>query len=249
MGRAMNEANEPKVIGSAELSAYERWELPTVDALAPAPRRANPATPTAEEGAEQLTSQSTNAATLAGRAWKQGFDEGLEAGICAGAEQVQSLLTTLGAGVDALVQPTQVVDAALEDALARVAMAIARQVIRRELKVDPAQIVAVVREAVKALPLSTQEVRIMVHPDDARILTNLVAIEESHVQWKLVENPLMTPGGCEIETTNSRVDATLDSRLNQIAAQIFGRERREDRHRGSSAESTREFTPSGEGGE
>jgi len=42
-----------------------------------------------------------------------------------------------------------------------------RQLIRREVKLDPGQIVGVVREALGILPISARNIRVVLHPEDA----------------------------------------------------------------------------------
>jgi flagellar assembly protein FliH len=43
--------------------------------------------------------------------------------------------------------------------------------------------------------------------------------------WEIVEDPTLTRGGCEVETDDSRVDATVERRLAQVISNLFGGER------------------------
>jgi len=45
----------------------------------------------------------------------------------------------------------------------------------------------------------------------------------------VVEDPALTPGGCNIETEHSRIDATVESRLAAVIAQVMGGERSADK--------------------
>ncbi len=46
--------------------------------------------------------------------------------------------------------------------------------------------------------------------------------------WKLIEDPMITRGGCEIKADRSVINATLENRLQALAASILGGERSED---------------------
>ena len=52
----------------------------------------------------------------------------------------------------------------VERELLTLAMALARQIVRRELKTDPTQIIGIIREAIAALPVAAREVRVHLHP-------------------------------------------------------------------------------------
>ena len=46
--------------------------------------------------------------------------------------------------------------------------------------------------------------------------------------WKLVEDPIITRGGCEIISEPSAINATLENRLSALAASVLGDERERD---------------------
>jgi flagellar assembly protein FliH len=109
--------------------------------------------------------------------------------------------------------------------LLTLAMTLARQIVRRELKTDPTQIIGIVREAIGALPVAAREVRVHLHPEDAAVVRQNLAPTESERAWQLVEDPVMARGGCQITTTSSRVDARLETRLGAILSELMGTER------------------------
>jgi len=107
-------------------------------------------------------------------------------------------------------------------------IAIARQLIRREIKASPGEIVAVAREAMRTLPLSSRNIRLHLHPEDAALVTEAMGRPMQQGAWEIVEDPALTRGGCEVETDDSRVDATVERRLAQVISNIFGGERGSD---------------------
>jgi flagellar assembly protein FliH len=47
--------------------------------------------------------------------------------------------------------------------------------------------------------------------------------------WTINEDPLITRGGCKIDTDVSHIDATVENRLAAVIATVFGGERNRDR--------------------
>jgi flagellar assembly protein FliH len=104
-------------------------------------------------------------------------------------------------------------------------MALARQIVRRELKTDPTQIIGIIREAIAVLPVAAREVRVHLHPEDAAVVREHLAPTESERAWVIVEDPVMARGGCQITSATSRIDARLESRVGAILSELLGNER------------------------
>jgi len=156
-----------------------------------------------------------------------GFQRGLKEGLEAGRVQVDQRLAALDAVMQQLAAPLQALDETVEDSLLELVLAVARQVIRRELKTDPGQIVATVREALAALPVAQRDVTLKLHPEDAVLVREAMGADVD-ATWKIQEDPSLTRGGCYVVSDTSRVDATVERRLNAIAANLLGGEREED---------------------
>jgi len=108
-------------------------------------------------------------------------------------------------------------------------MSVATQIIRREIKTDPGQVVGAVREAVSALPVSSRKITLHLHPEDASLVRSALALDEMSPAWEIVEEPLITRGGCKVDTETSRIDATIENRLAQIIANVLGDQREQDK--------------------
>lgn len=164
---------------------------------------------------------------------KSGFDQGFEEGAKKGYEDNVHLLRKQNAEfvslLESLAEPFRQLDEQVERELVNLAIGIASQLVRREIKVDPGQIVAVVREAVRALPLSSRKISLTLHPEDAELVRSALVLDEMSPPWGIKEDPLLTRGGCIVETEASHVDATVENRLAAIVARVLGGERREDR--------------------
>ena len=97
---------------------------------------------------------------------------------------------------------------------------------------EEGEIVGIVREAMTALPASTRKIILNIHPDDAELVRNAFSLndetESEELRWKLLEDPMLTRGGCKISSENSSIDATVEGRLNRIINTLLGGERESD---------------------
>jgi len=130
--------------------------------------------------------------------------------------------------LESLSEPFKELDQAVEKELVNLAIGIASQIVRREIKIDPGQIIAVIREAVNALPLASQRLTLQMHPEDAELVRKSLALDDETSPWKIDEDPLITRGGCIVKTEISHIDTTIENRLAAIVATVLGGEREED---------------------
>jgi flagellar assembly protein FliH len=200
---------KPKIISADELSAYERWELPLVEGSL-----GNPGIMTAKQ-LEAIH--------------KQAYDEGYAQGRCDGQAQMQAEAQRLAQLMDALHEPFADLDQQVEQELVKLAMVVARQIVRREIKSDPGAVVAVVREAMGQLPVSSRQISLHLHPEDATLVRSALSLnDDDERRWRIVEDPVLLRGDCRVATETSQIDATVEARLTAIIATILGGERRDD---------------------
>lgn len=249
-----------KIISGDSLTAYERWELPSMD-----PRQdgqSDRASPSLEAGvetkAERNGAQRTPATleeieTIQRAAQEEGFaagyqegrkegrDQGYQKGhqeghangyqtgyaegLAAAQEEIKIRVEKLEQILDFMAHPLRELDAAVEEELAYLTTEIARQLVRRELKAAPGEIVAVVRETVALLPAASQSVRVHLHPDDVLLVRDALALSEGESNWRLIEDHALSRGGCIVHTEMSRIDASVEKRLGGVIAKVLGDER------------------------
>ncbi|MBT8443728.1 MAG: flagellar assembly protein FliH, partial [Gammaproteobacteria bacterium] len=109
--------------------------------------------------------------------------------------------------------------------LVELAMTVVKQLFRRELRVDPTHVIGVVRDAIKLLPAASRDVQVHLHPEDAALVHESLSSAEGERAWKIVEDPLISKGGCKVTTENSQIDAQAETRLQAIISAIAGDER------------------------
>ena len=167
-------------------------------------------------------------------AYDEAFERGLREGYEAGRERIAVQADRLSQLLTDLARPLESLSGEVVEQIVSLSTALARQLLRRELRQDRSQIISIVREAVKQLPVAARDVRVQLHPEDAAIVREYLAPAEHDRAWTLVEDPMMMRGGCQVLTATSRVDVRLDSRLGALLTEIMGSER--DPHsRGESA--------------
>lgn len=217
------EKNTFKVISGADSAACVPWQAPAVGAVAAAAAGARETPPTAA-AIEQIQRQ----------AYEEAFALGRREGLEQGRRHMQQQAERLAAIADLLGEPLRALDERVIDEIVSLALAVARHLVRRELKTDPGQIVAVVQQAAAALPVAARGVRLVLHPEDAAVVREALSTEGGTADagvrggWQIVEDPSLMRGGCRVETDDSRIDASVEKRLAAIAAELLGGERERD---------------------
>lgn len=157
---------------------------------------------------------------------EEGYRQGLERARVDNVE-LQRRLSTL---IDFFEHPLKSLSEEIEQQLTQLAVTLAQQLVRRELKIAPGEIIGLIRDSVNLLPGITRNITIKLHPEDARLVRDVLSVDPNNDEqsWKLVEDPMITRGGCEIVAPPSSINATLESRLSELAASVLGGEREAD---------------------
>ncbi len=129
--------------------------------------------------------------------------------------------------LDALSRPFEGLDQRFHEEILELVKAVARQLVRREMRLDPTHIVGVVREGLAALPMAAADIVVRMHPDDAQVMRECLASEAGERNWRIEPDPLMERGGCVIATPDSQVDSRLETRLGRVIATMFEDERKD----------------------
>jgi flagellar assembly protein FliH len=130
--------------------------------------------------------------------------------------------------LDLLAEPLQRLDESVESSIADLAVLLARHLVRRELRTHRGEVVAVVREALAHLPAASRHPRLRLHPEDLDLVRTALGLGDEEKTWRIEADPLISRGGCLVETETSFIDATVEARLNALIARMLGGERRGD---------------------
>ena len=189
-----------EIAAPEKLTAWQRWEAPNFEAGGL--RAGDVVLPTASK-IEKIQLQARD----------EGFQSGYAEGVKKAAQENQRL-TTL---IDALAQQ---IDELVAQELLDLSLDISRQMLHQALKVNPELLLGVVREAISALPHFNQGAHLVLHPDDATLVRERMGEQLSHSGWKIFEDPHIERGGARIETANSQIDATLETRWKRVVAAL-----------------------------
>ncbi|MEY3974828.1 MAG: hypothetical protein RIS59_1189 [Pseudomonadota bacterium] len=200
-----------RVVARERLSAYDRWELPVLEeriqqaavqlAGGPAPQHVEPL-PTAGE-----------LQTLQDRAYREGWQTGLDEGRAA----MNARLATLNKAIEQASSLLADTEASLAPKLLSLAIAMSREVIRAELKLQPESLLGVVREALAVMPGGTETPSIHLHPDDIAWMREEPGVGNG---WQLVPDAGITRGSCRIELGDSVVESSLEERWAKVLQSI-----------------------------
>ena len=206
------------------VGTVERWSLPEVDGPVIGGRiRDDRKAAAAAEAIARIARQDSEA---------KGYQEGLaraQAEMQPRIAELDARVKRLDSALQFLGRPLEQLDAQVEKDLVQLALAVGKQLARRELRVDPAQIIAIVRETLGQLPAAARDVRVHLHPEDAAIVRERLAAAGGERAWTLAEDPTLSRGGCVVRTENSQIDARFESRINTVIATALGDERSAER--------------------
>lgn len=162
-----------------------------------------------------------------------GYQDGYRDGLAALDAFKQSFAKQMSQQLGALVQgfdaEMQALEGEMAQAVARIAVELARQVVRSELAQRPELIARVAHDAVEALQLSARHVRVRVHPDDFPLVQEGAGQELQAREAQLVPDADVARGGVKVDADIASVDATISARWLQAVSAIGQQSIWEDR--------------------
>lgn len=200
-----------RIISKEELTAYQRWELGVFEQDKKEDNGAHDAEaedlrlPTAED-IERIHQD----------AWQEGYQLGLAEGRQTGeaySRQAEALFQSLE--LEKLRQDQVLAEEALQ-----LAIAVAQQIVGTALRVEPQLMLKTVQLALSQLPTLSGHPKLVVHPADAAIVKEWLAHEHGHLNWRVVEDAGLAPGGFRIESAQGELDSTLPARWQEILAAL-----------------------------
>ncbi len=162
------------------------------------------------------------------QAYEAGFQRGVLEGIKNGQQKINERAQKLDHVLSGLAQSLAEFDIDVESQLVALCTALLKQLVRREIKAEPGQVVAIVKESLSLLPIVSSNIRIRLHPEDAKIVQSVLFSSEENRDWHIVEDPVIQRGGCKVITDSSFIDATIETQIAQLIKQVFGGLRESD---------------------
>ena len=97
---------------------------------------------------------------------------------------------------------------------------VARQVVRRELSINPNAVLPVIRESLAVLLSDHKTAVIRMNPLDAEILADDLQQEFSNLALTLVADATLSRGGCLAEAAGTVIDGTVERRWQRSVASL-----------------------------
>lgn len=216
----------PKV----QMSAWQRWEMASVNHLEGNVARLSPVDPPAlepmppalmidEAELVRLRRAAHEAGDVEGRekGYARGHNEGYAAGLALAQEQAQSLRTLMMS----LPMALRAAEREVADDLLALALDIARQVVPHQAESpEPDQILPLVRELLHLEPALNGTPRLLLHADDAALVQQHLADDLEAAGWRIRTDISITRGGCRVHAASGALDATLETRWERVAAAL-----------------------------
>ena len=151
----------------------------------------------------------------------RGFEAGRAEGLKSGMAEAEELVERMTALVQAMAHPFRALDAQVTRELAQMAMVLAREIVRRELTVDSSIVTEIMTEAMLTLYKLEGEIVVFVNPADAMAIRSMAPEFLEEKTWKVVEDAALLPGGCQVKTPVSFVDASIEKQMEVVFANLM----------------------------
>lgn len=158
---------------------------------------------------------------------QDGFQTGHQEGLMAGQKMIHEKAAQFDHLLSVLNAPFEALDEEVEQQLVELSLLVAQQFIQHELEHQPDLILSIIRQGIGLLPVTSRNIRIRLNPEDAMLVKENKLNDDQENPWNIIDDPAIAKGGCIINTEHSRIDATIEKRLNEIINQTLGQQREE----------------------
>lgn len=148
---------------------------------------------------------------------EKGYEEGLAQALEEGKAQVDTQIEVWQQLIEKLHAPLSQANDETRDQLVKLAVTLAKSVIRTEVVSNEKVILQALSEGMKALPIQQSEYQINMHPDDIALVTAHFGEDEiAQKKWVFISSPTLERGGCDIVTIHNAVDVSVERRCRDV---------------------------------
>ena len=166
-----------------------------------------------DPGSEETRQTSEEGEQRVREAHQRGFREGEAAATHKMAEQMRIKVEELGRSIEQLALHRAKIQREAEPELVRLALAIARRIMRRELTVDPDSLLGLLKAGLEKIE-SAEAHRVRVNPEHALMVEAL--LEGSARPIEVTSEPGLPVGAVIFETSRGFIDVGLETQLKEI---------------------------------
>jgi flagellar assembly protein FliH len=155
-------------------------------------------------------------------AFKKGLEQGRAAAAQEAAGQLKPVLERFAVTINDLAAHRRQLRREAETDLVKLAVAIARRVLRREMSTDPNAMLGLVKAALEKLEGREIE-RVRVHPADAAAIKQHLEQARSGARFEVIPEPRLERGAAIFETSRGSLDASVETQLDEIQRGLIDR--------------------------
>jgi len=178
----------------------------------------------ARQEAEAILRQAhAEAARVEEEARERGYAKGEEEGRAAGEQEYRQRIEQLDALLKELQTDREHLLHRYEQEILTLVTAMVERLVHHEVSVNPLVIKACLKEAMNFV-VQNSLVRVHLHPDDLQRVKEATLVDPTFFsqagQVQLVEDPLISQGGCRLSGGFGEVDATLETRRERLLSAV-----------------------------
>lgn len=149
------------------------------------------------------------------------YQSGYEAGKKEVREQYSEDVQAVGRIIEQLQESRWRLEREAELNMVELVMQIARRVINSEVQNDPSTIENVLKDALSHIE-NDEVLEIQLHPDDYDSITkHSTFLDSLSPDTQIKKSASLQRGGCIVQTNMESIDATIDTKLDQISQQLY----------------------------
>lgn len=156
---------------------------------------------------------------------EEAFSRGRQAGLKEAEERFEKSVQSLAKGLEEVSHLRESILTNSSRDMLRLVLSIARQVIHREVTVDPEIVLSTIDMALQAA-VESDSFTVCVHPDDLAVveerkplfLASIKGLQNIYVK----ASPDIERGGCLVESQLGEVDATIAGQLEEVRKTLLG---------------------------
>ena len=151
---------------------------------------------------------------------EEAYNQGLADGALRAGEELKGACKSMGVALRELNGLREKVLRESEEDLLKLAMVVAKRIVRQELTVDRRILANVIRAAVSGVA-EREEIVIRLNPEDFKAVSANKQLFLGNEQTSIKADEAVTVGGCMIDTTMGVIDASIEDQLEEVYRRLL----------------------------
>ena len=162
--------------------------------------------------------------------FEKGHSEGIEKGTQQGKDKAYKEFSTqlideqmrLKTIANTLHSPMQNQDEKIENIVLDIAIRLTEELLQSEIEREPNKLFGVIKHTLDALPIGAKNIQVLLCKKDADLINSF--FPETQRDWRIKINDTLKPGGCQVESDESIIDYSIETRLHNFFSEIESQE-------------------------